>query len=40
MHYRGASNYAPLPKQGIDMKQFHKDKTAAFEDFLETILIE
>ncbi len=38
VHYRGASNYAHLSANNINMEQFHRDKTKAFEDYLKIIL--
>lgn len=38
VHYQAASNYAPKSAIGIDMAQFHKDKTAAFQSFINLIL--
>lgn len=40
VHYQGASKYASLSAHGIDMEQFHYDKTKAFECFLRAILHE
>ncbi len=38
VHYQGASNYAPLSTLGIDMAQFHLDKTNAFKAYINIIL--
>ena len=38
VHYQGASNYAYISDLGIDMAQFHLDKTNAFQSFINTIL--
>lgn len=40
VHYQGASKYASLSAHGIDIEQFHYDKTKAFKRFLEVLLHE